>query len=140
MASLRVLADLLHILWRCAPWSVLSIGGNGVAVSDIDCYAVDTAHWLIVARFIAFLAISRALAGQNGTALVLIGQEAARLPGAITARIAKLVPTSFMAYPGAAWYERYRERIWVKRLRVALPPVTVGLLLAATSPWRGRSM
>jgi chromate transporter len=111
---------------------VLSIGGNTVALSDIDRYAVNTVHWLTGAQFVAFFAISQALPGPNGMALVLIGQQAAGLPGAITALIAKLVPTSLMAYSGAAWYERNHERVWVKRLRVALPPVTVGLLLAAT--------
>lgn len=127
-----MLADLARILWHCALWSVLSIGGNTVALSDIERYAVATVHWLTGAQFVAFFAISQALPGPNGMALVLIGQQAAGLPGAVTALVAKLVPTSVLAYSGAAWYERRQDRPWVQRLRVALPPVTVGLLLAAT--------
>jgi chromate transporter len=127
-----MLLNCWRILCHCALWSVLSIGGNTVALSDIYRYAVDVQHWLTGPQFVAFFAISQALPGPNGMALVLIGQQAAGLPGAFTALVAKLVPSSLIAYTGASWYERNRERDWVKIAKSGLIPVTVGLLLAAT--------
>ncbi len=124
--------NLLRILDHCALWSVLSIGGNTVALSDIFRYAVDVRHWLTSDQFVAFFAISQALPGPNGMALVLIGQQAAGLPGALVALVAKLVPSSLIAYTGASWYERNKDRDWVKTAKFGLVPVTVGLLLAAT--------
>lgn len=124
--------NLFRILWHSALWSVLSIGGNTVALSDIFHYAVDLRHWLTSNQFVAFFAISQALPGPNGMALVLIGQQAAGLPGALVALVAKLVPSSVIAYTGASWYERNKERDWVKTAKGGLVPVTVGLLLAAT--------
>jgi chromate transporter len=127
-----MLLNLFRILWHCALWSVLSIGGNTVALSDIFHYAVDVTHWLTGPQFVAFFAITQALPGPNGMALVLIGQQAAGLPGALTALLAKLIPTSLMAYTGASWYERNQKIPWVQLVKAALIPVTVGLLLAAT--------
>jgi chromate transporter len=124
--------NLWRILWHCALWSVLSIGGNTVALSDIFRYAVDVRHWLTSTQFVAFFAISQALPGPNGMALVLIGQQAAGIPGALVALVAKLVPSSLIAYTGASWYEGNKDRDWVKTAKLGLVPVTVGLLLAAT--------
>jgi chromate transporter len=127
-----MLLNLFKILWHCALWSVLSIGGNTVALSDIYRYTVDVEHWLNPAQFVAMFAISQALPGPNGMALVLIGQQAASLPGALTALAAKLVPSSLIAYTGASWDERNQKRPAVQTIKAALVPVTVGLLLAAT--------
>jgi chromate transporter len=127
-----MLLNLLRILSHCALWSVLSIGGNTVALSDIYRYSVTVQHWLTGAQFVAFFAISQALPGPNGMALVLIGQQAAGIPGALMALIAKLAPSSLIAYAGGSWYERNQKIAWVQNVKAALIPVTVGLLLAAT--------
>jgi len=124
--------NLWRLAWHNAVWSVLSIGGNTVALSDIYRYAVTSMHWLTGPQFVAFFAISQALPGPNGMALVLIGQQAAGLPGALTALIAKLLPSSLIAYAGATWYERHQAVPWVKTAKAALIPVTIGLLLAST--------
>jgi chromate transporter len=127
-----MLHNLFSILWHCALWSVLSIGGNTVALSDIYRVSVDSERWLTAKQFVAFFAISQALPGPNGMALVLIGQKAAGFFGAITALVAKLVPSSLIAYTGASWYEHNQKRPAVQMVKAALIPVTVGLLLAAT--------
>jgi chromate transporter len=124
--------NLWRLAWHNALWSVLSIGGNTVALSDVYRYAVTSMHWLTGPQFVAFFAISQALPGPNGMALVLIGQQAAGLPGALTALVAKLVPSSLIAYAGAGWYERHQRVPWVQTAKAALIPLTVGLLLAAT--------
>lgn len=123
--------NLLRILAHCSLWSVLSIGGNTVALSDIYRYTVNVEHWVTGTQFVAFFAISQALPGPNGMALVLIGQKAAGVPGALIATVSKLVPSSLITYNGASWYEKRQHVPSVQVAKIALIPVTVGLTLAA---------
>jgi chromate transporter len=124
---------LLQLMFNCALWSLMAIGGNSVAISDIHRYAVLQAHWVTDAQFVAFFAMAQALPGPNGMFLVFIGQEAAGIPGALTVMVAKLLPCSVLTYYGAAWLERQAHRQWVQRVKRSLLPVTIGLILAASS-------
>lgn len=124
--------NLIKIFLHCSLWSVLSIGGNTVALSDIFQYAVNAEHWVTATDFVVFFAISQALPGPNGMALVLIGQRAAGLSGALVALFAKLIPSSIITFWGAFWYEKNRNSSRVMAFRTALVPVTIGLNVAAT--------
>lgn len=124
---------LLQLLFNCALWSLMAIGGNSVAISDIHRYAVTEAHWVTDPQFVAFFAMAQALPGPNGMFLVFIGQQAAGVPGALTVMIARLLPCSMTTYYGAAWLERQAHRAWVQRVKRSLLPVTIGLIMAATS-------
>ena len=63
---------------------------------------------------------------------MLFRSQAAGLPGAFTALVAKLAPSSLIAYHGGAWFDRRRDVPWVAAVRRGLAPVTVGLILAAS--------
>ncbi|NWE37618.1 chromate transporter, partial [Pseudomonas gingeri] len=41
---------LFHLMIQCALWSLMSIGGNMVAVSDIHRYSVTDMNWLTDAQ------------------------------------------------------------------------------------------
>ncbi|MEB0039390.1 chromate transporter [Pseudomonas sp. MH10] len=123
---------LLQLAFNCVLWSLMAIGGNSVAISDIHRYTVMQAHWVTDAQFVAFFAMAQALPGPNGMFLVFIGQEAAGISGALTVMVAKLVPCSMITYYGAAWLERQAHRPWVQRVKRSLLPVTIGLILAAS--------
>lgn len=123
---------LLQLALHCALWSLLAIGGNSVAISDIHRYSVMEAGWVTDAQFVAFFAMAQALPGPNGMFLVFIGQQVAGIPGAMTVMVAKLLPCSLLTYFGAAWLERQAHRPWVQRTRRALLPVSLGLILAAS--------
>lgn len=104
---------LLHLMIQCALWSLMAIGGNTVAIGDIHRYTVVDMRWITDAQFVAFFALSQALPGPNGMFLVFIGQQAAGLPGALVALMAKLVPCSVLTYVGAGWLERHTRTPWV---------------------------
>jgi len=123
---------LLHLMLQCALWSLMAIGGNTVALSDIHRYTVNEMNWISDAQFVAFFALSQALPGPNGMFLVFIGQQAAGFPGAMVALFAKLLPCSVLTWFGAGWLEKHAETPWVKRVRHSLVPVSVGLILAAS--------
>jgi|SRR5471030_562335 len=125
-------STLLQLMLHCALWSLLAIGGNSVAISDIHRFTVTQAHWVTDAQFVAFFAMAQALPGPNGMFLVFIGQQAAGVAGAMTVMVAKLVPCSVITYFGAAWLERNARSVWVQRIRRSLLPVTIGLILAAS--------
>jgi chromate transporter len=125
-------STLVKLAWHCVLWSLLSIGGNLVTLSDIHRYTVETEHWITDRQFVAFFALSQIAPGPNGLALVLIGQQAAGLPGALTTLAAKLIPSSLLAYRASAWFDRRADVPWVKIVRAGLAPVTVGLLLASS--------
>jgi len=123
---------LFHLMIQCALWSLMAIGGNTVALSDIHRYTVTDMNWITDAQFVAFFALSQALPGPNGMFLVFIGQQAAGLPGALVALTAKLVPCSVLTYFGAGWLEKHTETPWVQRVKGSLLPISIGLILAAS--------
>ncbi|MDR3522039.1 MAG: chromate transporter [Acidocella sp.] len=124
--------NLFRLFWHSALWSILSVGGMSVTLSDIFRYTVDDMHWITSAQFVAYFAISQALPGPNGMALILIGQKVAGLPGALVTLVSKLVPSSLMAYAGASWYESNQKTAYVKTAAAGLIPITVGLTLASS--------
>lgn len=126
------MSTLVKLGSYCALWSVLAVGGNTVALSDIHRATVEVERWLTDAQFVALFALAQAAPGPNGMALVLIGLQAAGLPGAFTALVAKLAPSSLIAFHGGAWFDRRRGVPWVAAVRRGLAPVTVGLILAAS--------
>ncbi len=125
-------ADLIWLAAHCALWSVLTVGGNTVALTDIYHYTVVGQRWLTGTDFVAIFSSSQAMPGPNGMALVMIGEKVAGVPGALTALVAKLVPSSLIAYVGGTWYERNIGNPRVQLARSALVPITVGLVLSAT--------
>ncbi|GAA4384630.1 chromate transporter [Tsukamurella soli] len=125
-------ADLLRLLVHCSLWSVLAVGGNTVALTDIYHYTVQSQRWLTSTDFVVVFSASQAIPGPNGMALVMIGQKAAGVPGALIALVAKLVPSSVIAYAGSTWYERNIDRPRVRLARNALVPITIGLVFSAT--------
>ncbi|MGA8136011.1 MULTISPECIES: chromate transporter [Pseudomonas] len=123
---------LFHLMIQCALWSLMAIGGNTVALGDIHRYTVTRMNWISDAQFVAFFALSQALPGPNGMFLVFIGQQTAGLPGALVALTAKLLPCSMLTWFGAGWLEKHTETPWVQRIKRALLPISVGLILAAS--------
>jgi chromate transporter len=124
----RTLADLfLH----GAIWSLLAVGGMNATLADIQRYAVDMRHWVTGEQFVTFFAITQAAPGPNGMAVALIGFQAAGLAGALTSTVAKILPSSLMAYFVSAWVERRQHSRIVIAVRKGLAPVTVGLLVSA---------
>ncbi|MDQ0671179.1 chromate transport protein ChrA [Pseudomonas sp. W2I6] len=54
---------LFHLMIQCALWSLMAIGGNTVALSDIHRYTVTDMNWITDAQFVAFFALPRPCPG-----------------------------------------------------------------------------
>lgn len=124
-------STLADLFLHGAIWSLLAVGGMNATLADIQRYAVDTRHWLTGQQFVTFFSITQAAPGPNGMAVALIGFQAAGLTGALTSTVAKILPSSLMAYFVSAWVERRQDSRIVTAIRKGLTPVTVGLLVSA---------
>ncbi|BCQ27878.1 chromate transporter (plasmid) [Caballeronia sp. NK8] len=124
-------STLADLFVHGAIWSLLAVGGMNATLADIQRYAVDTRHWLTGEQFVTFFSITQAAPGPNGMAVALIGFQAAGLAGALVSTIAKILPSSLMAYFVSAWVERRQDSRIVTAIRKGLAPVTVGLLVSA---------
>jgi chromate transporter len=114
-----------------AIWSLLAVGGMNATLADIQRYAVDSRHWVTGQQFVTFFSITQAAPGPSGMAVALIGFQAAGVAGALTSTLAKILPSSMMAYFVSAWVERRQDSRIVTAIRRGLAPLTIGLLVSA---------
>ncbi|VVE88637.1 chromate transporter [Pandoraea bronchicola] len=124
---------LVDLFLHGSLWSLLAVGGTNVTLADIYRYAVETRHWITDAQFVTFFSLAQAAPGPNGMAVTLIGLQAAGLPGALTATLAKCAPSSLLAYLVGGWVDRHERSPWVRAVRAGLAPITVGLLAASSA-------
>jgi chromate transporter len=129
MIMWQTLADLF---FHGTLWSFLAIGGANVTLADIQRYAVDTRHWVSEAEFVTYFSVAQAAPGPNGMAIVLIGLQAAGMPGALVSLFAKSVPSSIVAWCVSGWIDRRRTSPWVGAVKRGLAPITVGLFVASS--------
>jgi len=113
-------------------WSFLALGGANVTLADIQHYAVDTRHWLSETEFVTYFSVAQAAPGPNGMAVVLVGLQAAGMPGALVSLFAKCVPSSVVAWCVSEWIDRRRTSPWVGAVKRGLAPITVGLFVASS--------
>jgi len=111
--------------------SLLAFGGGTAVLPDMQRITVNTYHWLTAPQFLDFFAISRASPGPGSLIVVLIGQKAAGLAGALVAFLAMFVPSSALLYVAALVWHRAAHSAWRALLERALAPVAIGLTLAS---------
>ena len=70
--------------------------------------------------------------GPGMVACALIGQRVAGLPGALTAFVGTYAAPALLIRGVAGLFDRYRSLVWVRRTEVALRPLVVGFMGAAT--------
>jgi len=111
--------------------SLLAFGGGTAVLPDMQRVTVNGYHWLTAPQFLDFFAISRASPGPGSLIVVLIGQKAAGLVGALVAFLAMFVPSSALLYVAALVWHRAAHTAWRALLERALGPVAIGLTLAS---------
>jgi chromate transporter len=125
---------ILVLLQLAALFGTLSLlafgGGNGV-LPAMQHAAVDLHHWMTDRQFLDLFAISRASPGPGSLIVVLVGQRAAGLAGAVVAGLAMYVPSSLVVFIAAKLWRRAQDAPWRARLERALAPVAVGLTYAS---------
>lgn len=114
-----------------ATLSLLAFGGGAGVLPAMQTASVDEYHWLTAPDFLQLFAISRAAPGPGSLIVVLIGQRAAGLAGALVALLAMFVPSCLVVYGLARVWQRARNAAWRVRTERALAPLGIGLTFAS---------
>jgi len=126
-----MIATLVQLLLLFGGLSLLAFGGGTAVLPDMQRAAVNLHHWLTGPEFLAFFAISRAAPGPGSLIVVLIGQKAAGLAGALVAFVAMFGPSCVLAYVAARVWHRSAHAAWRVLVEHALAPVAIGLTFAS---------
>jgi chromate transporter len=124
------MAILLQIAAMFSVLSLLSFGGGAAVLPDMQRQAVEVHHWLTSREFLDMFAISRAIP-PGSMIVVLIGQKAAGVPGAVVALGAMFGPSSLLAFATARLWHRAGGAAWRETLEQALAPVSIGVTIAS---------
>lgn len=124
--------------------SLLAVGGGNGVLPEMRHVAVDVQHWMTNREFLEAFAISRAAPGPASLIVVLVGQKAAGLAGAVVAAVAMYTPSSMLVYAATYVWQRTEGQRWRHWMESALIPLAVGLtfgsgLALARSMEHGRS-
>lgn len=122
---------LLQIAGLFAVLSLLSVGGGNGVIPDMQRAAVSVHHWMTDATFLDLFAISRAAPGPGSLFVILIGQQAAGLMGAVVALFAMYTPSCLLVHVATRIWHNAAEAPWRRTAEAALAPVAVGLTFAS---------
>lgn len=110
--------------------SLLTIGGGMAAFPEMKILTVDVHHWLSFPQLIHIYSVGQIAPGPNMMMIVVIGQWAGGLAGAIVTLVAFFAPTALLCYVVARFWKRLERWPWRKSIQEGLAPVSIGLLLA----------
>jgi chromate transporter len=126
-----MIQTLLQLAGLFAVLSMLAFGGGAGVIPDMQRAAVDLHHWLTAREFLDLFAISRASPGPGSLIVVLIGQKAAGLAGAMVAFLAMFGPPCVVVYILARFWHRAGHSPWRAVVERGLAPVAVGMTFAS---------
>jgi chromate transporter len=122
-----VITTLLQLAALFGMLSLLAVGGGNGVIPEMQHYAVDVHHWMSNQQFLDVFAISRAAPGPGSLIVVLVGEKAAGVAGALVAAIAMYTPSCSLVYLAARVWRRFEQAPWRQHAERALAPVAVGL-------------
>jgi chromate transporter len=126
-----MIVTLIQLASLFALLSMLAFGGGTGVLPDMQRAAVDQHHWLTAREFLDFFAISRAAPGPGSLIVVLVGEKAAGLPGALVAFVAMFGPSCLAVHVVARFWERAAHAKWRAVVEQALAPIAVGMTFAS---------
>jgi chromate transporter len=110
--------------------SLLTVGGGMAAFPEMTNLTVDVHKWLTFPQLIHLYSVGQVLPGPNMMMIVVIGDWAGGLLGAIVTLLAFFAPTALLAFLVARFWKRLESWPWRKSIQEGLAPVSIGLLLA----------
>jgi chromate transporter len=139
-----VLALFLHFVLM----SLMSVGGVGAVLPDVQRYVVEVQHWLTAKQFADSFALGNAAPGPNMMYVTLIGWQVAGFFGALAATLGMIVPSATLTLAVVRWNALAPDTRAGRALREGLAPITIGLILAsgwvlvnsANHDWRGYAL
>lgn len=110
--------------------SLLAFGSVSSVLPDMHRFLVEQQGWLSDQQFAALYALSQAAPGPNMLYVALFGLQIAGFTGALVCTVAMLAPSSLLALGFERYAGHHSERAWHRRLRAALGPLSIGLVLS----------
>jgi len=124
-----------HLLWALvtafAPLSLLMVGGANAIIPEIHRQAVEAHGWMDDTAFAALFAVAQVAPGPNILIVSLIGWQVAGLAGLLVATVAINLPHCVLTFWVGRAIQRVGDAPWLRSVKDALVPVTVGLILAS---------
>jgi chromate transporter len=111
--------------------SLVSVGGGIAVLPEMHRLVVEVHGWMSDADFARRFALAQAAPGPNVLVVGLFGWHVGGLAGMLTAAMAMLLPTSFMAFGFSRLRARLAGRFWLRVVERGLVPVAVGLIGAS---------
>jgi chromate transporter len=110
--------------------SILTVGGGMAAFPEMKVLTVEVHKWLTFSQLIHIYSVGQMAPGPNMMMIIVIGQWAAGLVGAIVTLLAFFGPTAVLAYIVAKAWKKLAKWPWRNSIQEGLAPVSIGLLLA----------
>jgi chromate transporter len=124
-----------HPLWSIAaafaPLSLLMFGGANAILPELHRQAVELRGWMTDTEFATLFAVAQVAPGPNILIVSLIGWQVAGLAGLLVATLAINLPHCVLTFCVGRAITRVGDRPWLRTVKEALVPVTVGLILAS---------
>jgi chromate transporter len=110
--------------------SLLTVGGGMAAFPEMKLLSVEVHKWLTFPQLIHIYSVGQMAPGPNMMMIVVIGQWAGGVLGAVAVLLAFFGPTALLAFfVGRAW-KKLERWPWRTSIQQGLAPVSIGLLLA----------
>ena len=116
-----------------ATTALVSVGGIAAMIPEIHRQAVGVYGWMDDAQFATTFAISQIAPGPNILLMSLVGWRVAGFVGMMVATLATVIPTSLVALAAHRAEVRLKSANWYAVMRRSLPPIVVGLIVAAAT-------
>jgi len=110
--------------------SLLTVGGGMAAFPEMKILTVEVHKWLTFPQLIHIYSVGQMYPGPNMMMIVVIGQWAGGILGALAVLIAFFGPTALLAFVVARLRKKLEKWPWRTSIQQGLAPVSIGLLLA----------
>ena len=119
---------LLKLYWSFLIIGFSSFGGLSM-IPQISAEVVKNG-WMTVSQVTDIVAIAEMTPGPLGlNCATFAGMQAAGIPGAIAANLGTLAPTYTLCAIAAAFFFRFKESIFVRRILLGVRPACFGMVV-----------
>jgi chromate transporter len=110
--------------------SILTVGGGMAAFPEMKILTVEVHKWLTFPQLIHLYSVGQMAPGPNMMMIVVIGQWAGGMLGAVAVLLAFFGPTALLTFVVARLWKKIEKWPWRTSIQQGLAPVSIGLLLA----------
>jgi chromate transporter len=122
--------QILALVRVFAYLSILTVGGGMAAFPEMKILTVEVHKWLTFPQLIHLYSVGQMAPGPNMMMILVVGQWAGGILGAVAVLIAFFGPTALLAFVVARLWKKLEKWPWRTSIQQGLAPVSIGLLLA----------